>query len=472
MLETNTTTESFSHLFEESNLTNNSKVGSLLLGTVIDINREKAIVNVGLKSEGFISINEFKDDRGELEIKQGDIVEVVLKSIDDGLGNTLLSHTDAKSMKEWTVIESAMEAKDTITGKISAVVKGGLTFEIGSIMAFLPGSLVDVHPVKDLSSLMGQDVEVLIIKADKKRNSIVVSRKAAMRESNSAGREELLLKIKVGAELSGTITGLANYGAFVDLGGVDGLLHISDIAWSRLKHPSEKLTVGEKLTVKILKYDAEKGRVSLGLKQLTSSPWENILDHVQVGTIATGTISSVADFGVFVKVADGVEGLVHVSEMNWSGSNVIPSSLYKAGDEVKVSVLEVQESKRRLSLSIKQAQESPWISFESSHNDGDKLNVVVRKVTEFGIFVSLPGGIDGLIHISDVSNEKITVEALFSEYTKGLELEVMVLSMSAEKERISLGIKQLQENPKEESSYYQDYEDSKPNFKFGHLLKK
>jgi small subunit ribosomal protein S1 len=438
--------ESFAELFENSAEQQNVKVGALLMGTVVSINREKAIVNVGLKSEGFISLDEFKNPQGEIEVAEGDIVEVALKSIDDGLGNTLLSHTEAKRIKLWQSLETAMNSKETVTGIVTGAVKGGLTVDIGVVKAFLPGSLVDVRPVKDFSYLTGQEIEAIVIKMDEVRNNIVISRKAVMQEANSADREALLETLAEGKEIEGIVKNLADYGAFVDLGGVDGLLHITDISWTRVNHPSEKLAIGDKITVVVLNYDKEKMRVSLGLKQLTASPWDNISDRLPIGKKVTGTVSNLTDYGAFVRIEDGVEGLVHVSEMDWTNANARPSKIVKLGQEVDVVVLDVQESKHRISLSMKQAQENPWEAFEATCNKGDKIGVVVKSITDFGLFVGLPGGIDGLIHLADISWEKQSSEALVSNYSKGQELEVVILNIDAEKERISLGIKQLEED--------------------------
>ena len=438
--------ESFAELFENSAEQQNVKVGALLMGTVVSINREKAVINVGLKSEGFISLDQFKNPQGEIEIEEGDVVEVALDSIDDGLGHTLLSREKAKRIKLWQSLETAMNAKEVVTGIVTGSVKGGLTVDIGVVKAFLPGSLVDVRPVKDFSYLTGQEIEAIVIKMDEVRNNIVISRKAVMQEANSADREALLETLEEGKEIEGIVKNLADYGAFVDLGGVDGLLHITDISWTRVNHPSEKLTIGVKITVKVLNYDKEKMRVSLGLKQLTASPWDNISDRLPIGKKVTGTVSNLTDYGAFVRIEDGVEGLVHVSEMDWTNANARPSKIVKLGQEVDVVVLDVQESKHRISLSMKQALENPWEAFEATQNKGDKIGVTVKSITDFGLFVGLPGGIDGLIHLADISWEKQSSEELVSNYSKGQELEVVILNIDAEKERISLGIKQLAED--------------------------
>jgi small subunit ribosomal protein S1 len=438
--------ESFSELFENSETQQNVKVGALLMGTVVSMNREKAVINVGLKSEGFISLNQFKDAHGELEISEGDVVEVALESIDDGLGHTLLSREKAKRIKMWQELEAAMNSKEVVTGVVTGSVKGGLTVDIGVIKAFLPGSLVDVRPVKDFDYLQGQEIEAIVIKMDEVRNNIVISRKAVMQEVHSADREALLETLEEGKEIDGIVKNLADYGAFVDLGGIDGLLHITDISWQRVNHPSEKLSIGDKITVKVLNYDKEKMRVSLGLKQLTPSPWDNISERLPIGKKVTGEVSNLTDYGAFVRIEEGVEGLVHVSEMDWTNANARPSKFVKLGQEVEVVVLDVQESKHRISLSMKQAQENPWEAFEGNFTKGGKINVVVKSITDFGLFVGLPGGIDGLIHLADISWEKQSANQIVSNYTKGQELDVVILNIDSEKERISLGIKQLTED--------------------------
>lgn len=435
--------ESFSELFENSEMQQNVKPGALLMGTVVSLNREKAIINVGLKSEGFISLNEFKDVRGEIEITEGDVVEVALESIDDGLGHTLLSREKAKRIKMWQELEAAMNSKKVVRGFVTGSVKGGLTVDIGVIKAFLPGSLVDVRPVKDFDFLQGQEIEALVIKMDEVRNNIVISRKAVMQEANSADREALIKTLDTGKEIEGIVKNLADYGAFVDLGGIDGLLHITDISWQRVNHPSEKLSIGDKITVKILSYDKENLRVSLGLKQLTPSPWDNISERLPMGKKVSGVVSNLTDYGAFVRIEEGVEGLVHVSEMDWTNANARPSKFVKLGQEVDVVVLDVQESKHRISLSMKQAKENPWEAFEGSYNKGDNINVTVKSITDFGLFVGLPGGIDGLIHLADISWKKQSADQIVSSYSKGQELDVVILNIDAEKERISLGIKQL-----------------------------
>ncbi len=438
--------ESFAELFENSVEQQSVAVGALLMGTVVTITNERAIVNVGLKSEGFIALEQFKDHNGELEIEEGDVVEVALDSIDDGLGNTLLSREKAKRIRLWKSLEEAMNSKETVTGIVTGAVKGGLTVDIGVVKAFLPGSLVDVRPVKDFSYLTGQEIEAIVIKMDSVRNNIVISRKAVLQEANSADREALLDTLEEGKEIDGIVKNLADYGAFIDLGGVDGLLHITDISWQRVNHPSEKLSIGDKIKVKVLNYDKEKMRVSLGLKQLTDSPWSNISDRLPIGKKVTGTVSNLTDYGAFIRIEAGVEGLVHVSEMDWTNANARPSKFVKLGQEVDVVVLDVQESKHRISLSMKQAQDNPWQSFDATYSKGDKINVSIKSITDFGLFVGLPGGIDGLVHLADISWEKQSSEQLVSNFTKGQDIEVVVINIDAEKERISLGLKQLSED--------------------------
>ena len=438
--------ESFAELFENSIEQQNVKVGALLMGTVVSMNREKVVINVGLKSEGFIPLEQFKDENGELEISEGDVVEIALESIDDGLGHTLLSREKAKRIKLWQSLEASMNAKEVVTGVVTGAVKGGLTVDIGMVKAFLPGSLVDVRPVKDFSYLTGQEIEAIVIKMDEVRNNIVISRKAVLEDANSADREALIETLEQGKEVEGVVKNLADYGAFVDLGGVDGLLHITDISWQRVNHPSEKLTIGDSITVKILSYDKEKMRVSLGLKQLAASPWDSISDILPIGKKVSGMVSNLTEYGAFVRIEDGIEGLVHVSEMDWTNANVRPSKIVKLGQEVDVVVLDVQEAKHRISFSMKQAQENPWEAFEAAHSKGDKISVSIKSITDFGLFVSLPRGIDGLIHLADVSWEKQSSEQLVANYSKGQELEAVVLNIDSEKERISLGIKQLSED--------------------------
>lgn len=416
------------------------------MGTVIDINREKVVINVGLKSEGFVPINHFKDSKGELEIKQGDIVEVALESIDDGMGHTILSRIKAKQIKMWKELEIAMQTKKPVTGVVTGSVKGGLTVDIGVIKAFLPGSLIDIRAIKDFQYLQDQEIEALVIKMDEVRNNVVISRKAFMQEDSCIDREKLLESLEEGETVKGIVKNIADYGAFIDLGGVDGLLHITDISWNRVNHPSEKLTIGDNIEVKVLSYDKENTRISLGLKQLSSSPWENISERLPIGKKVSGEISNLTDYGAFVNIEDGVEGLVHVSEMDWTNNNVRPAKLFKLGQEVEVVILDVQESNHRISLSMKKTQENPWETFDNKFKKGDKIKTKIKSITDFGIFVGLEGNIDGLIHLADISWEKQSTDETLMNYSKGQELEVVVLNIDAEKERVSLGIKQLTED--------------------------
>ena len=434
--------ESFQELFENSEEQQNVKTGAIIHGTIINIGREKVIVNVGLKSEGFIDISQFRNT----EINEGDVIEVALDSIDNGLGHTLISFEKAQHIKMWRELGSAMENKTIVTGIVNGKVKGGLSVTIGAIKAFLPGSLVDIRPVSDFDYLEGHEIEVIVIKMDEVRNNIVVSRKAVLQEANAADREALVAGLKEGQEIQGIVKNLADYGAFIDLGGVDGLLHITDIAWNRVNHPSEKLVIGDNITVKVLSFDKEKMRVSLGLKQLTASPWDNLSERLPIGKKVSGTVSNITDYGAFVKIENGVEGLVHTSELDWTNANARAAKVVKLGQEVEVVVLDVIEKSHRISLSMKQAQENPWEMFDAMHKKGDKLTVQIRSITDFGLFASLPGNIDGLIHLADISWEKQSSESIAKNYKKGQELEVMVLNVDSEKERISLGIKQLAED--------------------------
>jgi small subunit ribosomal protein S1 len=437
--------ESFAELFEESINEQNVKQGALMMGTVIGINREKVIVNVGLKSEAFIPAGQFIGLDGEIEVVEGDIIEVILDSIDDGLGHTLLSREKAKTAKMWQQLELAMHDKEPVKGIVTGKVKGGLTVDIGIIKAFLPGSLVDVRPVKDIGFLEGQEIEAVVIKMDEVRNNIVISRRAVLEEVNSADREALVATLEVGQEIKGVVKNLADYGAFVDLGGVDGLLHITDISWNRVNHPSEKLTIGDNLTVKVLSFDKEKMRVSLGLKQLTDSPWKDIALRYPVGKKVTGEVSNIADYGAFVRIEDGIEGLVHTSELDWTNNNARASRLFKIGQEVSVVVLDINEDKHRISLSIKQAADNPWTTFENNHAKGDKLKGTIKSITDFGLFIGLPGNIDGLVYLADLTWANDAEQEL-QNYSKGQEIEVVILNIETKKERISLGIKQLSED--------------------------
>jgi len=447
--------ESFSQLFESSTTQKQATPGNLLMGTLIAINNDKATIDVGLKSEGFVSLSEFKNSQGVLDVTTGDVVEVLLKSIDDGLGNTILSYSEAKTQKQWTLLETAMNDKQEVTGIITGSVKGGLVADISGVKAFLPGSLVDTNIINDLDSMIGQEIQALIIKMEEARNSIVISRKAVLLKATKSDRDQLIKTLKTGLEIEGIVKNLANYGAFIDIGGIDGLLHITDISWKRITHPSDKLTIGDKVTVKILKYDEDKQRVSLGLKQLTPSPWNNIMERFPIDKRVTGIVTTITDYGAFVRIDDGVEGLVHVSEMDWTNANPRPSKVVKTGQEISVVVLSIQESKHRISLSMKQAQEDPYKEFESQYKKGDKIRVVIKSITDFGLFVGLPGsaGIEGLVHINDVSegyeysaNGNQVSTDLAKAYPKGHEIEVSILNIDTNKNRISLGIKQLHQD--------------------------
>lgn len=437
--------ESFAELFESSTVENNTKPGSLVMGTVLEIGRDRVVINVGLKSEGFVPIDQFKSTEGELEIKVGDIVEVALDVEDDGLGRTLLSREKAKRIKVWQTLAAAMKNKQAVKGLVTGKVKGGLTVDVGVVKTFLPGSLIDIYSVKDFGYLEGQEIEAMVIKMDEVRNNIVISRRAVLEEANASDREALIDSLEVGSVVEGVVKNLLDYGAFVDLGGVDGLLHITDISWQRVNHPSEKLAIDDKLKVKVLSVEKESARISLGLKQLVASPWDNLSERLPIGKKISGTVSNITEYGAFVTIEDGVEGLVHMSELDWTNHNARPAKFVKLGQEVEVVVLDVDEEKSRISLSMKQAKENPWEAFDAKHKKGDKLSGEIKSITDFGLFVSLDGGIDGLIHLADVSWKK-PGEDVISNYSRGQEVEVVVLNIDAQKERISLGIKQLQED--------------------------
>ena len=438
--------ESFAELFEESLIGANMRPGSIVTGTVISIGPEMVIVHAGLKSEGLIPTEQFRGENGELEIAVGDQVDVALDAIEDGTGATKLSREKAKRALAWTRLEKAAEAAETVTGIITEKVKGGFTVDVEGIRAFLPGSLVDVRPVRDTSYLEGKPLEFKVIKVDRKRNNVVVSRRAVVESEGSAEREALISNLKEGAVVKGIVKNLTDYGAFIDLGGVDGLLHITDMAWKRVKHPSEVVTIGQELDVKVLKFDRERMRVSLGLKQLGEDPWVDLARRYPVKARLFGKVTNLADYGCFVEIEDGVEGLVHVSEMDWTNKNVHPSKLVHVGQEVEVMVLDIDEERRRISLGIKQCQPNPWEDFAARHNKNDRVTGVIKSITDFGIFIGLDGGIDGLVHLSDLSwNE--TGEDAVRKYKKGDEIDAIVLGVDAERERISLGIKQLDKDP-------------------------
>ncbi len=439
-------TESFAQLFEESLANKRIRPGMILTGLVVEVTDDIVIVNVGLKSEAVISIDQFKNERGEIEVKQGDEVEVALDSVEDGTGETRLSREKAKRARTWTRLETAFNNSEIVTGIITGRVKGGFTVEIENVRAFLPGSLVDVRPVRDTSYLENKPLEFKVIKLDQKRNNVVVSRRAVVEQEFSAERSALMENLQEGAVVRGTVKNLTDYGAFVDLGGIDGLLHITDMAWKRVKHPSEVVKVGDEIDVRILKFDRERSRVSLGLKQLGADPWENISRRYPPHTRVFGKVTNIADYGAFVEIEDGVEGLVHVSEMDWTNKNVNPAKVVHTGQEVEVMVLDVDEERRRISLGLKQCQSNPWKEFAENYNRGDKVQGQIKSITDFGIFIGLPGNIDGLVHLSDISWDLPGEEAV-RNYQKGQQLEAMVLSIDPERERISLGIKQLAKDP-------------------------
>jgi small subunit ribosomal protein S1 len=439
-------TESFAQLFEQSLANQRIRPGMILTGLVVEVTSDVVIVNVGLKSEAVIPLEQFKNERGEVEVKAGEQVEVALDSVEDGTGETRLSREKAKRARTWTRLEEAFNKSEIVTGVITGRVKGGFTVEIENVRAFLPGSLVDVRPVRDTSYLEGKPLEFKVIKLDQKRNNVVVSRRAVVEQEFSAERSALMDNLQEGSVVRGAVKNLTDYGAFVDLGGIDGLLHITDMAWKRVKHPSEVVKVGDEIEVRILKFDRERSRVSLGLKQLGADPWQNIARRYPPGTRVFGKVTNIADYGAFVEIEDGVEGLVHVSEMDWTNKNVNPAKVVHTGQEVEVMVLDVDEERRRISLGLKQCQANPWKEFAENYNRGDKVAGQVKSITDFGIFIGLPGNIDGLVHLSDISWDQPGEEAV-RNYQKGQQLEAMVLSIDPERERISLGIKQLAKDP-------------------------
>ncbi|MBA8267252.1 30S ribosomal protein S1 [Escherichia fergusonii] len=439
-------TESFAQLFEESLKEIETRPGSIVRGVVVAIDKDVVLVDAGLKSESAIPAEQFKNAQGEIEIQVGDEVDVALDAVEDGFGETLLSREKAKRHEAWLTLEKAYEEAATVTGVINGKVKGGFTVELNGIRAFLPGSLVDVRPVRDTLHLEGKELEFKVIKLDQKRNNVVVSRRAVIESENSAERDQLLENLQEGMEVKGIVKNLTDYGAFVDLGGVDGLLHITDMAWKRVKHPSEIVNVGDEITVKVLKFDRERTRVSLGLKQLGEDPWVAIAKRYPEGTKLTGRVTNLTDYGCFVEIEEGVEGLVHVSEMDWTNKNIHPSKVVNVGDVVEVMVLDIDEERRRISLGLKQCKSNPWQQFAETHNKGDRVEGKIKSITDFGIFIGLDGGIDGLVHLSDISWNVAGEEAV-REYKKGDEIAAVVLQVDAERERISLGVKQLAEDP-------------------------
>ena len=439
-------TENFAQLFEESLQELETRPGSIVKGTVVSIDKDIVLVDAGLKSESAIPADQFKNAEGELEIAIGDQVDVALDAVEDGFGETILSREKAKRHEAWVELEKAYEDKATIKGVINGKVKGGFTVEVNSVRAFLPGSLVDVRPVRDTTHLEGKELEFKVIKLDAKRNNVVVSRRAVIEAESSAERETLLANLEEGHEIKGIVKNLTDYGAFVDLGGVDGLLHITDMAWKRVKHPSEIVNVGDEINVKVLKFDKDKQRVSLGMKQMGNDPWHDISQRYPEGTKISGQVTNLTDYGCFVEIEDGVEGLVHVSEMDWTNKNIHPSKVVSLGDTVEVMVLEIDEERRRISLGLKQCIANPWEEFAKSHEKGDKVSGKIKSITDFGIFIGLDGGIDGLVHLSDISWNK-TGEDAVRDYKKGDEISAVVLQVDPERERISLGVKQIEEDP-------------------------
>lgn len=439
-------TESFAALFEESELNLNVEKGAVIQGVVVNIDSDWVTVDTGLKSEGIVDRAEFLNEQRELEVQVGDTVDVVVEALDNGMGQTVLSREKAKRAETWTKLEKIFEDGEIVTGVISGKVKGGFTVDIGPVRAFLPGSLVDTRPIRDTTHLEGKELEFKVIKLDAKRNNVVVSRRAVMEAESSAGREALLAQLEEGQTVTGTIKNLTDYGAFVDLGGIDGLLHITDMAWKRIKHPSEVVEVGQEVTVKVLKFDRERNRVSLGLKQLGEDPWLAIMSRYPKGSIVKARVTNLTDYGCFAEIAEGVEGLVHVSEMDHTNKNIHPSKVVQIGDEVDVMVLEVDEERRRISLGIKQTRANPWEEFAKAHEKGEKVSGTIKSITDFGIFIGLNGGIDGLVHLSDISWNEQGEEAI-RRYKKGDTVEAVILSVDAEGNRISLGIKQLNSDP-------------------------
>ncbi|AXY56913.1 30S ribosomal protein S1 [Acinetobacter chinensis] len=439
-------TESFAALFEESELNLNVEKGAVIQGVVVNIDSDWVTVDTGLKSEGIVDRAEFLNEQRELEVQVGDTVDVVVEALDNGMGQTVLSREKAKRAETWTKLEKIFEDGEIVTGVISGKVKGGFTVDIGPVRAFLPGSLVDTRPIRDTTHLEGKELEFKVIKLDAKRNNVVVSRRAVMEAESSADREALLAQLEEGQTVTGTIKNLTDYGAFVDLGGIDGLLHITDMAWKRIKHPSEVVEVGQEVTVKVLKFDRERNRVSLGLKQLGEDPWLAIMNRYPKGSIVKARVTNLTDYGCFAEIAEGVEGLVHVSEMDHTNKNIHPSKVVQIGDEVDVMVLEVDEERRRISLGIKQTRANPWEEFAKDHDKGEKVSGTIKSITDFGIFIGLPGGIDGLVHLSDISWNEQGEDAI-RRYKKGDTVEAVILSVDAEGNRISLGIKQLNNDP-------------------------
>ncbi|MBW8066945.1 30S ribosomal protein S1 [Ferrovum sp.] len=438
--------ESFASLFEESLTHQEMRSGEVITAEVVSIDANTVVVNAGLKSESLIPIEEFKNDRGELEVQVGDFVKVAIDALEDGYGSTRLSREKAKRLAAWLDLDDALAQGALVSGMVTGKVKGGLTVMVNGIRAFLPGSLVDIRPVKDTTPYEGKEMEFKVIKLDRKRNNVVVSRRAVMEASQGADRQSLLDTLKEGSIVRGLVKNITDYGAFVDLGGIDGLLHITDLAWRRVKHPSEVLAVGDEVEAKVLKFDQEKNRVSLGLKQLGEDPWVGLSRRYPERTRLFGKVTNLTDYGAFVEIEQGIEGLVHVSEMDWTNKNVHPSKVVQLGDEVEVMILEIDEERRRISLGMKQCRANPWEDFAMNHNKNDRVRGQIKSITDFGVFIGLPGGIDGLVHLSDLSWNQTGEEAVHN-YRKGDEVEAMVLSIDVDRERISLGIKQLSGDP-------------------------
>ena len=447
--------ESFAELFEESLKELDMAPGSIVTGTVVAIENDFVIVNAGLKSEGVIPLEQFRNDKGEVDLKVGDEVRVALEALEDGFGSTVLSRERAKRAESWGVLEQAYEAGESVHGHIVGRVRGGLTVEVNGLNAFLPGSLVDIRPLRDTSHLEGQELEFRIVKLDQRSNNLVVSRRAVLEEVYSKEREKLLEKMEEGLVVKGIVKNLTDYGAFIDLGGIDGLLHITDIAWKRVKHPSEVLNVGDEIDVKVLKYDPERKRVSLGLKQLQEDPWNQLTKEYTVGSKVKARVTNLTDNGCFAEISTGVEGLVHVSEMDWTNKIIHPSKAVQVGEEIEVMILDIDQQRRRISLGMKQCQPNPWEAFSSQFAKGDRLKGRVRSITDFGVFIGLDGGIDGLVHLSDLSWDLPGEEAM-KAYNKGDEVEAVVLSIDPERERVALGIKQLDSDP------FTEYADQHP----------
>lgn len=439
-------TESFAELFEQSLTTSQLAPGAIVIGTVVEITSDSVVVNVGLKSEGVIPKSQFLNLNGELEVAKGDQVEVALDAIEDGFGHTRLSREKAKRHQAWERLGKAHDKEEIVTGRLDGRVKGGFTVDLGDIRAFLPGSLVDVRPVRDISYLEGKTLEFKVIKLDRRRNNVVVSRRSVVEQEHSAERDALMSSLEEGMQIKGTVKNLTDYGAFVDLGGIDGLLHITDMAWRRVKHPSEVVEIGQELMVKVLKFDKEKQRVSLGLKQMGEDPWTHLARRYPENTRLFGKVTNIADYGCFVEIEEGVEGLVHVSEMDWTNKNIHPSKVVQVGQEVEVMILDIDEERRRISLGMKQCRPNPWEEFAQNYKKGDHIHGKIKSITDFGIFIGLDGGIDGLIHLSDITWDD-TGEDAIRNYKKGDEVEAVVLAVDPERERISLGIKQLDKDP-------------------------